>query len=149
MIRFESGEIKGGMTDTVKLIGMYYVENDTVLSQLKFEIEEKCQEIVTFFEATFSIDYFKFHTPTINTENEANLVLATAIEFPTPQIAAEDFSEYLYKVPGCFFLVGAGENSSPVHTSEFDFPDDIMRIAAMVMCKTAINFLNKASVHDI
>ena len=151
IIRFDSGEIKGGMTDTVKLTGIYYVENDKVLSQIQSEIEETCEKIVAHFKARFSIDYFKFHTPTINTENEAKLVLATAseflaqediIEFATPQIAAEDFSEYLYKVPGCFFLVGAGENSPPVHTSEFDFPDDIIPIAAKVMCQTAINFLN-------
>ena len=71
------------------------------------------------------------------------LTQENVIEFSTPQIAAEDFSEYLYRVPGCFFLVGAGENSSPVHTAEFDFPDDIIPTAAMVMCQTAINFLNK------
>lgn len=151
MTRFECGELKGGMTDTVKLIGIYYVENDDILEIIKSEIEKKCQEIVTLFQANFSIEYFKFHTPTINTENEAQLVLMTAseilpqedvIEFLTPQIAAEDFSEYLYRVPGCFFLVGAGERSSPVHTAEFDFPDRIIPTAAIVMCQTAINFLN-------
>lgn len=152
LIRFESGEIKGGMTDTLKIIGVYYIENDQILSRLKSEIEKKCEEIIASFQATFSIDYFKFHTPTVNTEDEAKLVLAAArrflreedvVEFLAPQIAAEDFSEYLYRVPGCFFLVGAGENYFPVHTPEFDFPDDIVPVAAGVMCQTAINFLNK------
>src|SRR5207245_1807481 len=118
--------------------------------KIKTEIENKCQEIVASFQAHYSINYFKFHTPTINTETETKLVLTTAsellspensIEFPTPQIAAEDFSEYLYKVPGCFFLVGAGEKAAPVHTAEFDFPDAIISNTALVMCQTAINYL--------
>ncbi|MCX7123677.1 MAG: M20 family metallopeptidase [Gammaproteobacteria bacterium] len=149
--RFECGEMKSGMTDTVKITGVYYVENETILAQLKADIEHQCQAIIIAGGATFAIDYFAFHTPTINTAAEAKLVLKTAqeclsdaevIEFAKPQIAAEDFSEYLRLVPGCFFLVGAGENSPPVHTSKFDFPDSIMKNAAIVMCQTALNYLN-------
>lgn len=153
IIRFESGEMKGGMTDSAKIIGVYYVENDEILAEIKTEIAEKTQAITEKHGATHTLNFYEFHRPTINTKKEANLVLETArevlgvqdvIELSKCMIAAEDFSEYLRIVPGCFFLVGAGENTPPVHTAHFDFPDSIMPVAALIMATTAINFLNRA-----
>jgi hippurate hydrolase len=152
IIRFESGEIKGGMTDSAKIIGVYYVESDETLAVIKSEIEQHTQAIAEKYGATHALNFYEFHTPTINTKKEADLVLETArdilkaqdvIEFPTCMTAAEDFSEYLRIVPGCFFLVGAGENTPPVHTAHFDFPDNIIPVAALIMATTAINFLNE------
>lgn len=150
VIRFESGNIKGGMTDTVKITAVYYIESNEVLLKLKKDINTCSESIVTDHGATFKIDYFEFHKPTINTQNETLLALKTArefhkneqvIEFDSCKIAAEDFSEYLLRIPGCFFLVGAGKNAAPVHTEGFVFPDEIIPIAAKIMCKTVINFL--------
>ena len=151
VIRFENGEMKGGMTDSAKIIGVYYVENNEILSDIKTDIEQLALSVTKKYGATYTLDFHEFHTPTINTKKETDLVLKTArdmfdtenvIEFSKCMIAAEDFSEYLRKIPGCFFLVGAGENSAPVHTAHFDFPDSILPIAALMMTATAINFLN-------
>ncbi len=149
-IRFESGEMKGGMTDSAKIVVIYYTESHTVLARVKAEIERLAEEITKKYSATFELKLLEFHTPTINTKNEADLVLSAAknilpadhvIEFEKCMTAAEDFSEYLSRIPGCFFLVGAGENTPNVHTAQFDFPDEIIPIAASVMIETALRYL--------
>lgn len=151
-LRFESGEMKGGMTDTAKILSIYYVEDDDIFEEIKTDIQHQIQTIARENNAKMQINFLEFHKPTVNTKYETELVFETAkeflpnediINFSSCQIAAEDFSEYLRCVPGCFFLVGSGENSPPVHTSKFDFPDEIIPIAAKILCKTAINFLKR------
>ena len=56
-------------------------------------------------------------------------------------IAAEDFSEYLRHVPGCFFLVGAGESAGAVHTTQFQFNDNTIETAASVFFQAVVNSL--------
>ncbi|MEM7176005.1 MAG: hypothetical protein AAF443_08845 [Chlamydiota bacterium] len=53
-------------------------------------------------------------------------------------MAAEDFSEYLKVVPGCYFLIGAG-NIASLHTSTYDFPDEILATAASMFLQIALN----------
>jgi metal-dependent amidase/aminoacylase/carboxypeptidase family protein len=59
-----------------------------------------------------------------------------------PSMASEDFSHYLHKVPGCFFFVGNGDQG-PIHSAQYNFNDDIIPIAAEVMGRVAMNYLNK------
>lgn len=150
IIRFESGEIKGGMTDSAKILGIYYTENEESLVFLKHSLDLILQKISKETLINYHHHFAEFHTPTINTANETDFVLNTArqilnpkdvIELPKCMVAAEDFSEYLKRVPGCFFLVGAGDNAAAVHTAHYDFPDKIIPVAAMMMANMAVNFL--------
>lgn len=151
IIRFECGEMKGGMTDTAKIIEVYFIENDDVLTKIKNDIQIEMDKAIRETQASIKVNYYPFHTPTINTQNETELVLCTAHELfsiesvmtlPNILTASEDFSEYLLHVPGCFFLIGAGINSAPVHTNTFDFPDEVSTTATLTMCCLAINYLN-------
>ncbi len=89
--------------------------------------------------------------PTINTTKESQLVLETAqklfgeaqvLSLTRPVMVTEDFSFFLEQIPGCFFLVGNGENSE-LHTPYYNFQDSIIPIAAQVLMHTAIDFLNQ------
>ena len=151
IIRFECGEMKGGMTDFSKIIGVYFVENDDLLLKIKADIRSEIDKAIDSAKADIQINYHPFHTPTINTKKESELVFRTAheflladkiIEFSSIMIASEDFSEYLTHVPGCFFLIGAGIDSPKVHTNQFDFPDDVISNGALLMCQIAMNYLN-------
>lgn len=149
LIRFTCGEMKGGMTDSAKVLGVYFIENDAVLSKIKSDIDAVIKDIIHISGSTIHVEYTPFHTPTINTENETELVLLSAsevvdsdniIKLPSVMTAAEDFSEYLRKIPGCFFLIGAGLDYPNVHTNMFDFPDDIIPIAALTMLRIVMNY---------
>ena len=44
---------------------------------------------------------------------------------------SEDFGELLLRVPGAFFALGAGEDCPPLHSVEYDFPDQLLQPAAL------------------
>jgi metal-dependent amidase/aminoacylase/carboxypeptidase family protein len=41
-----------------------------------------------------------------------------------PMTGSEDFARFLEHVPGCFALVGNGEDSAPLHNPGYDFNDE-------------------------
>lgn len=152
VIRIECGAMKGGMTDSAKIIGVYFIENDACLTEIKSDIENIINQFNDKTEADINVSYRPFHTPTINTPAETTLALTTArdlfssdstITLPAILTASEDFSEYLKHVPGCFYLIGAGENSASVHTNAFDFPDQVLASSALLMTAIARNYLNQ------
>ena len=56
-----------------------------------------------------------------------------------PGKMGDDFSEYLKHVPGCYFLIGAGENAASLQTPLYDFPDGILFAAAQIFLQIAID----------
>lgn len=143
VIHMKCGELKGGMTDTAVITGVYYIEDMDALQRLK----STCQKIIAAAmqntKADIQIQFREYHSPTINSDAETDLVLQVAREnFPFEQIiplnacqfAADDFSEYLKHVPGCYFLIGSGETTPSVHTDQFDFPDEILAVAIKMLC---------------
>jgi len=51
-------------------------------------------------------------------------------ELREPFRASEDFGWYTKFLPGAIFYVGAGESHAPIHTMEYDFPDEIIPVIA-------------------
>ncbi|KSV84095.1 M20/M25/M40 family metallo-hydrolase [Sinorhizobium sp. GL28] len=51
------------------------------------------------------------------------------VELPEPLMGSEDFSFLLEKVPGAYVLIGNGD-SSGLHTTHYDFNDDILERGA-------------------
>ena len=56
-----------------------------------------------------------------------------------PLYGSEDFSFFLKEKPGCYFLLGSGrkEDDDDVHTSNFNFNDDLIPIASDFWIKIA------------
>ena len=54
-------------------------------------------------------------------------------DLPIP--ASEDFSFFLEKKPGCFFFLGTGKFESFLHTSNFDYNDDMIGYGAVIWAK--------------
>jgi amidohydrolase len=50
---------------------------------------------------------------------------------------SEDFGEFLLRVPGAFFALGAGEDCPPLHSVEYDFPDQLLQPAALSLYTAA------------
>ena len=59
-------------------------------------------------------------------------------------MGAEDFSYYLEKVPGCFFLVGVEPSSAngywPLHSDRYDFTDDALPVGMRMFLELVMNF---------
>jgi amidohydrolase len=58
-------------------------------------------------------------------------------ELERPSMGSEDFGSYLEHVPGLLFRVGMGADCADLHQPEFDFNDDALRTAMMMLCGMA------------
>lgn len=73
---------------------------------------------------------------TINDESCVNIVSKAAenqnLEYAMlPEVfrGSEDFGRYLQKCPGAIFYIGNGEDYTALHTSEYDFNDELVETA--------------------
>ena len=102
------------------------------------------QQIVDGIAATHAVEVdLEFNTEfieAINAEAPTEAVVATgkALGLATigdrpPMSFSEDFAHFSAAVPGCFFLLGNGEdgpNAQPLHAADYDFNDDLLPIGA-------------------
>ena len=102
------------------------------------------QQIVDGIAATHAVEVdLQFNTEfieAINAEAPTEAVVATgkALGLATigdrpPMSFSEDFAHFSAAVPGCFFLLGNGEdgpNAQPLHAADYDFNDDLLLIGA-------------------
>ncbi len=54
-----------------------------------------------------------------------------------PMRASEDFGRFRAAAPCAMFLLGAGEGRPSLHNPDYDFPDELISIAARVMMRAA------------
>jgi amidohydrolase len=60
-----------------------------------------------------------------------------------PSMGGEDFSYYLEKVPGCFFLIGMQPGKDPcpsLHSDRYDFADAALAVGMRMFVELAMNF---------
>ena len=152
------GQINGGynfniIADTVSLKGTTraYTEENRLL------IKERMSEIIAGTEKTFDakidFDYEDGYPPTINDPIAAENLLNSAREIvgdgaghPYLSMGAEDFSYFLQKVPGCYFLIGSAPEgreplSVPHHCSHFDIDERALLVGSSVFLQLIENLL--------
>lgn len=115
-------------------------------------IEQEIRQIVSDAESrygvTIELSYERsYHLPVINDaeaveelKEVVDLTIGAGAYIPAERhvMTAEDFSFYLDRVPGCMFLLGAGESSPVLHAADFDFNDDIIRQGIYLICALAM-----------
>ena len=60
------------------------------------------------------------------------------VELESPSMGSEDFGRYLDHVPGLLFRVGVGLDCPGLHRADFDFNDDALRTASLMLCGMAV-----------
>ena len=152
------GKINGGynfniIADKVTLRGTTraYTEDNRQL------IKKRMKEIIAGTEKTFGtkieLDYEDGYPPTINDPtaaghllNAAQKIVGDGAGHPYLSMGAEDFSYFLQKVPGCYFLVGSAPQdreplSVPHHCSHFDIDERALLIGSSVYLQLAESLL--------
>ena len=143
------GQINGGynfniIADTVTLKGTTraYTEKNRQL------IKDRMAEVIAGTEKTFGakieLDYEDGYPPTINDPvaaenllNAANKIVGDGAGHPYLSMGGEDFSYFLQKVPGCYFLIGSAPKdreplSVPHHCSHFDIDERALLVGSSV-----------------
>ena len=107
-------------------------------------------EIDVFFETEF-VETVNHTIPT-----EAVLKTAKRSGLKTnecePMSFSEDFAHFSNAVPGCFFLFGNGidgANNKPLHSSDYDFNDDLLPIGADFWANLAKNRLSTEGSNSV
>ncbi|NTF44683.1 M20 aminoacylase family protein [Rhizobium rhizogenes] len=111
--------------------------------KVREEIRERVEQIATFqaksYGADISLDWQVGYPATINDKDAAEAAKSTIkrhfgedsfTELDLPLMGSEDFSFLLERVPGAYVLIGNGD-SAGLHTTTYDFNDDILERGAM------------------
>ena len=87
--------------------------------------------------ATYELTYSQGYPPLINDADMAQVVAAAAAQAvgeenvmaPESTLGGEDMAFFLEKSKGCFFFLGVGrEGGASIHTSRFDFNEDVLLV---------------------
>ncbi|MHC4366778.1 MAG: M20 metallopeptidase family protein [Planctomycetota bacterium] len=65
------------------------------------------------------------------------------VELEAPSMGSEDFGRYLDHVPGLLFRVGVGRDCPGLHSADFDFNDDALKTAMLMLCGMTVRVCTK------
>ena len=107
-------------------------------------------EIEVSFETEFieTINHIKPTEAVLKTAKKSGLKITNC----KPMSFSEDFAHFSNAVPGCFFLLGNGidgANNKPLHSSDYDFNDDLLPIGADFWTSLAKNRLSKEESNSV
>ena len=150
---FHAGETYNVIPDQAVIKGTVRTFKPEIQNLIIEQMETLLRTLCLAKKADYEFRYEKGYPPVVNHSKETELAAACAkkvvgIEnvFETdPLMVGEDFSYYLQKVPGTFFLTGAGNPeklaSFPHHHAKFDIDERAMLYAAKVLAAAAIQYL--------
>jgi amidohydrolase len=143
------GQINGGynfniIADTVTLKGTTRAYTEDNRQLIKHRMKEIISGTEKIFDANIKLDYEDGYPPTVNDPEAAKKLLSAAAEIlgdgagaPYLSMGGEDFSYFLQKAPGCYFLVGSAPEdreplSVPHHCSHFDIDERALLVGSSV-----------------
>ena len=106
------------------------------------------------YGGTCELNYMSGYPATINSATETEISAKAVVDLlgeeniirnPTPSMGGEDFSYMLEALPGCYVWLGIGpgkgEGGCMLHSSRYDFNDDVLPIGASYWVKLVENEL--------
>jgi amidohydrolase len=130
-----------------------------VAAEIRGRVTSIAQGIASAFGASAKVRFGEQSYPaTVNDAAMAGRVRAAAVEVVGEErvrsgdavrtMAAEDFSEFITRVPGCYFFVGARNEATgavhPHHSPHFDLCEQSLPVAVAVLERAALGYLNAA-----
>jgi amidohydrolase len=113
------------------------------------ELERRCAALGAAYDAELTVRLDDHAPAVVNDPHAVDVVLAAArrvvgehAAFAIPPVTpSDDVSEFLNRVPGCYFFVGAGRldgSSGPHHSPAFALDEGCLGIAARVLAGAAV-----------
>ena len=148
--RFHTGTADNIIPEVVELGGTVRTYDPEVRASVRESIDRIARGVTDAHGATYRFDYEEGYAALHNDAEAAAVVEAAARAGlgddairPTPPImGGEDFSAYLEKAPGAFFIVGAGDKDwTPHHHPRFTIDEAAIRPGIAVFVRTALDYL--------
>lgn len=153
------GTINGGfmwniIADSVTMTGTMRSYNDQVRAKALRDLEQCIKASCDGVGATYTFENSPAVNPLINHLSTSQLLAETATDLlgaekvkimQQPHTASEDFSNYLYKVPGTFMWLGccSGESTGyPLHHPSFNMDEAALKNGVAIHLAMADRILN-------
>jgi amidohydrolase len=152
--RINAGTAPNVIPDRAELQGTIRAYRDELMQTLERRLKEVASGVAQALRASARVDIHMRYPPTVNDPAMAELLAgaARAVLGPEavleaePEMAAEDFSFVLQRVPGAMLRLGVRSPSwpepRPVHTARFELDESALPIGVAVLAQVALEFLN-------
>ncbi|TRY27036.1 amidohydrolase [Brevibacillus sp. LEMMJ03] len=152
---FHAGDNYNVIADRCRLTGTVRSFLPHVRDKAEQRLIEIAKGTAELMGGSAEVTYMRGYPAVINSEAETEIARQAAaaavgwdnVERMEPTMGAEDFAYYLEKVPGSFLFVGAGNPQKgagyPHHHPRFDIDESAMLIAAEVLGRAALDYLDK------
>ncbi|NLD69416.1 MAG: amidohydrolase [Limnobacter sp.] len=132
--QFHAGDAYNVIPQTARLSGTVRAFSNETMALIGENMERTAENVARAMGAQAKVDFRVNFQPTINDAEQAEFAASVCAELvgadnvernPPPNMASEDFSFMLARVPGCFVNIGNGdvEGSCEVHNPAYDFND--------------------------
>jgi amidohydrolase len=148
--RFEGGSAHNIIPEAIHLAGTVRTFDPEVRAAARWGMERVLRGVTEAHRATYSFEYLEGYDPVLNDPDAVELVRAAVVaelgegvlvDYP-PIMAGDDFSAYLSRAPGVFFIVGAGQKgAAPHHHPRFTIDESAFRNGIAVFVRTALDYL--------
>jgi amidohydrolase len=142
------------IADTAEMKGTIRVFDAATREEIVRRLTEVVENTARAFGGSATIEIKAISPATANDERMAHMVRETAIEVLGAEhvtadqftMTAEDMSEFLNRVPGCFFFIGSANAekglNAPHHNPHFDIDEDVLPMGVAVLASAAMRYLN-------
>ena len=157
-----TGEATNVIPEICTLNGTVRTFSTEVLDMVEQRMRDMSQAIAAAYDCSVEFGFVRNYPPTVNHEAETTFARGVledvvgadnVLEFE-PTMGAEDFSFYLQKIPGCYFMIGNGDGAHRegghglgpcmLHNPSYDFNDDLIPLGATAWVRLAETWLNTA-----
>jgi amidohydrolase len=153
------GSIHAGMAfnviaDTAEMTGTIRTFDAATRDLIARRMTEVVENTAQTLGGSATIEIKAISPATVNDDRVAQTVRETAIDVLGSDhvtddqftMTAEDMSEFLSRVSGCFFFIGSANAAkglnAPHHNPRFDIDEDVLPLGVAVLASTALRYLN-------
>ncbi len=160
-----AGEATNVVPDSCEIQGTVRTFTLEVLDLIERRMRQITEATAEAFEVSCEFSFKRNYPPTINHDAEsgfarqqlAEMVGAANVHDFEPTMGAEDFSFFLQKIPGCYFLIGNGDGTHRegghgmgpcmLHNPSYDFNDELIPLGGSMWVRMAEAWLNSPQNH--
>jgi amidohydrolase len=150
---FHAGNAGNVIPSTASLSGTLRSVTIEQRAEIRRRVDQIVRGVAQSMRAEIEITYTWGTPATINTPAMAAIVRETAIELVGPdrvqesplKVVSEDMSEFLNRVPGCYYFVGSQNPDKGFiwghHHARFDIDEDAMAVGVGTLAGSALRYL--------
>ena len=152
--QIHAGDAYNVIPDSVQMHGTVRTFQPETRKEIPSSMLRVAEGVCAAYGGTCELNYMSGYPATINSVAETEISAKAVVDLlgeeniirnPTPSMGGEDFSYMLEARPGCYVWLGIGpgkgEGGCMLHSSRYDFNDDILPIGASYWVKLVENEL--------